>query len=121
MRQRRNLRRLLLFAGGNDLVLAVFGSVQKFVKAKGLYFGLVPSPQTYFFSSFIYHNHWGAFTVLMVALCLGLVAHYARRSERDFWHSPAPSGPTVDSSSASCHDPLLMVAGKAAAGTGAKH
>ncbi len=92
VRQRRNLRRLLLFAGGNALVLAVFGTVQKFVKAKGLYFGLVPSPQTYFFSSFIYHNHWGAFTVLMVALCLGLVAHYARRSERDFWHSPAPSG-----------------------------
>lgn len=92
VRQRRNLRRLLLFAAGNALALAVFGTLQKFVKAKGLYFGLVPSPQDYFFSSFIYHNHWGAFTVLMTALCLGLVAHYARRSERDFWHSPAPSG-----------------------------
>lgn len=92
VRQRRSVRRLLLFAAGNALALAVFGTVQKFMGAKGLYFGLVPSPQDYFFSSFIYHNHWGAFTVLMTALCVGLVAHHARRSQSDFWHSPAPSG-----------------------------
>ncbi|HWA07881.1 MAG TPA: O-antigen ligase family protein [Opitutaceae bacterium] len=92
VRQRRSLRGLLLLAGGNALALAVFGTLQKFSGAKGLYFGLVQSPQQYFFASFIYHNHWGAFTVLMVAISLGLVGYYARRTHRDFWHSPAPSG-----------------------------
>jgi O-antigen ligase len=49
--------------------------------------------QPYFFSSFIYHNHWGAFTVLMVAICLGLVFHFARRGRsRNFWHSPGFGG-----------------------------
>jgi O-antigen ligase len=92
VRQRRSLRGLLLVAAANALALAVFGTLQKFMGAKGLYFGLVASPQPYFFASFIYHNHWGAFTVLMTALCLGLVVYYARHSPRDFWHSPAFGG-----------------------------
>jgi O-antigen ligase len=93
VRRRRALRGLLLVAGANALLLAIFGSVQKLVHAPGLYFGLVKSPQSYFFASFIYHNHWGAFTVLMTAVCLGLVAHYARNgADHDFWHSPAFGG-----------------------------
>jgi O-antigen ligase len=93
VRQRRALRALLLILAGNALLLAIFGTAQKLVGAKGLFFGFIDSPQVYFFSSFIYHNHWGAFTVLMTALSLGLVAHFARRSaSRDFWHSPVPSG-----------------------------
>lgn len=90
IRQRRALRGLLLFLGVNALVLAVFGTVQKLTHAKGLFFGLVRSPQEFFFSSFIYHNHWGSFAVLMTAAALGLVWHFARRREdRDFLHSPA--------------------------------
>lgn len=92
VRRRRSLRGLLLVAAANALALAVFGTVQKFMGASGLYFGLVKPPQAYFFASFIYHNHWGAFTVLMTALCLGLAAYYARHSPRDFWHSPAFGG-----------------------------
>jgi O-antigen ligase len=93
VRQRRALRALPLVIGANALVLAVFGSIQKFLGATGLYFGLVKSPQKYFFASFIYHNHWGAFTVLMTALCLGLVFYHGRRrGHRDFWHSPAFAG-----------------------------
>jgi O-antigen ligase len=53
----------------------------------------VKSPQNYFFASFIYHNHWGAFTLLMTAICLGLIVHHARSDRhRDFWHSPAFAG-----------------------------
>lgn len=90
IRQRRALRGLLVFAGANALALAVFGTVQKLADSSGLFFGLVPSPQSFFFSSFVYHNHWGSFSVLMAAVTLGLTWHYARRREdRDFLHSPA--------------------------------
>ncbi len=90
VRHRRSLRLLLAVLTGNALVLAVFGTFQKLIGAKGLYFGLQRSPQPFFFGPFIYHNHWGAFTLLMIALGLALVFHFAaRRSSRDFWHSPA--------------------------------
>lgn len=90
VRRRRALRGLLVLATANALALAIFGTVQKLVHARGLFFGLVASPQPYFFASFIYHNHWGSFAVLMMAACLGLVWHFARReASRDFFHSPA--------------------------------
>jgi O-antigen ligase len=93
VRSRRGLRALLLFAGGNALVLSVFGTLQKLAHAPGLFFGLVKSPQVYFFASFIYHNHWGAFILLMIAASLGLVWHYARHGDgRDFFHRPAFGG-----------------------------
>ena len=95
IRQRRALRGLLLVLGANALALSVFGTLQKLAGADGLYFGLVKSPNPAFFASFIYHNHWGAFTLLMIAACLGLVWHYSRRSGREyrnFWHSPALAG-----------------------------
>ena len=92
VRRRRALRTLLLILAANAVLLAVFGTVQKLSGASGLFFGLRPSPQVYFFSSFIYHNHWGAFTVLMTAAALGLVFHFGRHTTgRDFWHSPAPT------------------------------
>ncbi len=93
VRSRRALRGLLFFAGANALLLAVFGTLQKLAHSPGLFFGQVKSPQVYFFASFIYHNHWGAFATLMTAGCLGLVWHYARRNDgRDFFHSPAFGG-----------------------------
>lgn len=93
IRQRRALHGLLLIATANTFALAVFGTVQKLAQAKGLFFDLVASPQKFFFASFVYHNHWGAFIVLMLAACLGLTWHYARRSEsRDLFHSPAFGG-----------------------------
>jgi len=87
---RRALRRFFFIALSNALLLAVFGTFQKLSGAKGLFFGLVPSPQPRFFASFIYHNHWGAFCVLMLALALGLFAHYLRRHLlRDLVRTPA--------------------------------
>jgi O-antigen ligase len=90
VRTRRTLRTLLLVLAGNALALAIFGSVQKLTGASGLFFGAVASPNRTFFASFIYHNHWGAFLLLMLAASLGLVFHHALRpGARDFWHSPA--------------------------------
>jgi O-antigen ligase len=92
VRRRRVLRWLMIAATLNALVLAVFGTVQKLTGA-GLFFGLRRSPNEFFFSTFIYHNHWGAFAVLSVAAGVGLVFHLAgRRGARDFWHSPAFAG-----------------------------
>jgi O-antigen ligase len=90
IRQRRTIRLALFAVLGNAAVLAIFGTLQKLVGAKGLYFGLVKSPQVYFFASFIYHNHWGAFTLLMMAAALGLFFHFSRKAQADhFRNSPA--------------------------------
>lgn len=87
---RRAVRKVLFVVATNAVVLAIFGTFQKLIKAKGLWLGLVKSPNDKFFSTFIYHNHWGAFTVLCTAVCLGLLFHSFRRGgHRDFWHSPA--------------------------------
>jgi hypothetical protein len=73
IQQRRALRGFLIACVANALILAIFGTIQRLVGSKGLFFGLVPSPrQPFFFASFIYHNHWGAFAIEMSAVCLGL-------------------------------------------------
>ena len=91
--QRRVIRWLLGVAVANAVVLAVFGTFQKLGHAKGLFFNAVPSPQPSFFASFVYDNHWGAFTILMTAICLGMIARTVRRqSLHDFFHSPAVAG-----------------------------
>jgi O-antigen ligase len=89
---RKSVRTITFILVINALALSVFGTLQKFMGATGLFFGVVKSPNTYFFSTFLYHNHWGAFVVSMIAASLGLAWYLARRGEgayRDFWHSPA--------------------------------
>jgi O-antigen ligase len=87
--RRRVLRALLLILTVNALALAVMGTFQKLANAPGLYFGLQPSPNSQFFATFIYHNHWGAFVTLCTAAALGLLFHYARRSgDSGQRHSP---------------------------------
>jgi len=91
--RRRLLRILLFIVTINALLLAVMGTFQKLASAPGLYFGRVPSPNEFFFSSFIYHNHWGAFCLLFTAAALGLVFHYADHAETGGRrHSPASLG-----------------------------
>jgi O-antigen ligase len=90
IRTRRTLRALLFALAANALVLAIFGTLQKLTGSPGLFFGAVPSPNKTFFASFIYHNHWGAFVLLMLAASIGLVFYHALRpGPRDFFHSPA--------------------------------
>ena len=87
---RRVLRGLLFVVTVNALALAVMGTFQKLARAPGLYFGLQASPNDAFFATFIYHNHWGAFVLLSAAAALGLVFHYARRTDPEGRrHSPA--------------------------------
>lgn len=96
LHQRRAVRLLLGIVVTNAAALAVFGTVQKLAHAKGIYFDAFPTPQIYFFASFVYHNHWGAFMVLMLAGCLALTWHFGRRKEaRDFFHTPAFGGIVV--------------------------
>jgi len=93
LQSRRHVRALLFVAAANAVALAIFGTFQKLAGASGLWFGLVHSPQPYFFATFIYHNHWGAFMLLNVAVGFGLLYHSLRRGEhRDVWHSPALAG-----------------------------
>jgi O-antigen ligase len=93
---RRFVRAVLLGVSANGVALAVFGTFQKLVGASGLWFGAVPSPNKRFFATFIYHNHWGAFTLLNTAVCLALVFHaYRRAIGRDVWHSPVFMGAVV--------------------------
>lgn len=93
---RGRVRWVLFLMAVNAVILAVFGTFQKLVHSNGLWFGLVPSPNPRFFSTFIYHNHWGAFTVLNTAICLGLLFHFLRRAgHRDIWHSPVLMGAVV--------------------------
>jgi O-antigen ligase len=77
IRRRRALRLLLLVAVGNTALLAVFGTFQK-LTSDGLYFGLVPAPNPRFFATFVYANHWAAYSVMIVAACLGLLFRSAR-------------------------------------------
>lgn len=93
VRHRRFLRGLGLLLVGNALVLAILGTLQNLMGAPSTFFGLGPPVQPKFFASFLYHNHWGAFTLLMTAFSLGLIFHFAHRSRaRDFWHSPVLGG-----------------------------
>jgi O-antigen ligase len=90
VRSRARLRGLFLIVLLNALALAVFGTLQKLTHASGIYFGRVHSPQPFFFSTFIYDNHWGAFIILVIGLCLGLIWYYADHADvRGFFHSPA--------------------------------
>ena len=96
LRSRQQIRLLLFVLAGNAVVLAVFGTFQHLLGSPGLYFGLVKTPQEYFFATFVYHNHWGAYILLATAASLGLLHHAWRRQwHRDVWHSPMPAGAVV--------------------------
>ncbi len=89
VRRGRALRGLLLLLAFNAVVLAVLGTLQKLSGSSGIYFGAVAVPQPRYFATFVYHNHWGAFSVLMLALILGLGWHYVRTIQsRDIFQGP---------------------------------
>ena len=93
VRRRSVIRGLLFLLAGNAVVLAVFGTFQQLLHSDGLWFGLVRSPNDHFFATFIYHNHWGAFALMNIAVCLALLFHYHRHGQhRDTLHSPVLLG-----------------------------
>lgn len=93
VRQRRVLRWLLLALVANAVLLAAFGTMQKLLGATAPFFAAGKFRQPFFFASFLYHNHWGAYALLMITASIALVFHYARNARaRDFWHTPGFSG-----------------------------
>lgn len=93
VRSRRVLRNFLLLLAANSVLLAIFGTFQKLLGSTGPWFGMVQTRQTYFFSTFVYHNHWGAYILLITGLCLGLLFYFWKRGGyRDLWHSPVLAG-----------------------------
>jgi O-antigen ligase len=94
--RRRHLRKVLFVIGANAVVLSIFGTFQKLFQADGLWFGAVKSPNPKFFSTFIYHNHWGSFILLSTCACLALLFHHLRRAERnDLQNSPVFFGAVI--------------------------
>jgi O-antigen ligase len=88
LRSRTSLRFLFTLVAANTLALSVFGTLQALSSA-GFYFGAAVSPNTRYFATFIYNNHWGAFMILSLSLCIGLLFYHVRRFQgRDLWHSP---------------------------------
>jgi hypothetical protein len=93
---KRLIRVVLAVALGNAFALSVFGTVQKLVGSNGIFFGAIKSPQDYFFSSFVYDNHWGAFAILMLGAGAGLVLRYSHGVRSDgFFRGPAVTGIVV--------------------------
>jgi O-antigen ligase len=91
--RRHTIRVVLAAAVCNALALSIFGTVQKLVSSTGIYFGAVKSPQDFFFSSFVYDNHWAAFIILMMGACFGLILRYAHGSKGGgFFRGPALIG-----------------------------
>ncbi|HUG11071.1 MAG TPA: O-antigen ligase family protein [Opitutaceae bacterium] len=88
---RRTLRRLCLLIAVNTVALAVLGTVQKLLGATLMIGGVLP-PNLKFFSTFIYHNHWGAFTLVTLCMCVALLFQSARHRHGRFWSSPGVSG-----------------------------
>jgi O-antigen ligase len=90
---KRVIRIILAVVVGNAVALSVFGTVQKLARSNGIYFGAVKTPQPSFFASFVYDNHWGAFAVLMLSACTGLVLRYAHGARGEgFFRGPAFAG-----------------------------
>jgi O-antigen ligase len=93
IRNRRIIRMILAVVVGNALALSIFGIAQKAVGSSGIYFGSVESPQSQFFASFVYDNHWGAFIVIVMGACVGLVLRYAYGEHGEgFFYGPAFTG-----------------------------
>lgn len=85
----RLLQRLAMTLAINTTVIALFGSLQK-LSGQQMFFGLQKAPNSSFFGCFIYHNHWGPFALMGLAMWLGLVPRLSQNNGgRGFWHSPA--------------------------------
>lgn len=127
---RRALRTLALVLSLHAVALAVLGTLQRQIGAAGPWFGAVPRVNEAWFSTFLYHNHWGAFAVLHAAATLGLVFHSLRHPpDRGWHHGPGPllalaalliaaTAPLSTSRSATA---MMLALAVAAAGFAAKH
>jgi hypothetical protein len=91
--RRRTAQLLFMTLAGNGLALGLFGIVQRLI-GNGKMFWFFESPNSSFFSSFIYKNHAGAYLDLTLAVSCGLAAWYYLRGLRRLEKSN-PSGVLV--------------------------
>lgn len=75
------LRWLVWFFVSNATVLALVGIPFKFSGVKAI-LGKWPVPEWYFYSTFLYHNHWCAFALLALAGTTGLFVCATRPGAR---------------------------------------
>lgn len=84
------LRGVLWLVAINGLVLAGVGTVFHLRDATAI-LGKVPSPNPNFFSTFVYHNHWGAFALLCAGSVWSLALYIERRTApTPLTQTPAP-------------------------------
>jgi O-antigen ligase len=83
------LRALVAGIALNTAALAVVGTFFKLSRATAI-LGMTPSPNPNFFSTFVYHNHWGAIALLGAAAAAGMALYHERRRVEAFHLSPAP-------------------------------
>lgn len=74
-------RALLWILVVNATVLAGIGIPYKF-SGEMLILGRHPAPEWYFYSTFLYHNHWCAFALLALAAAVALCLHHHSRFAR---------------------------------------
>lgn len=79
--RRRTLQLLLIVLAVNGTLLALFGVAQK-VLGNGKIFWSIPSPNLWFFASFVYKNHAGAYLNLALTAAMALAAWYYVRGVR---------------------------------------
>jgi hypothetical protein len=88
--RRRTLQLFITVLAINGLCLGLFGIAQRLL-GNGKMFWFFESPNSSFFSSFIYKNHGGAYLLVTLALTCGLAAWYYLRGLRRLEKSN-PSG-----------------------------
>jgi hypothetical protein len=88
--RRRTVQIFFMTLAFNGLLLAALGVAQRLL-GNGKIFWFFDSPNTQFFSSFVYKNHGGAYLLLSLAVTCGLAAWYYLRGLRRLEKSN-PSG-----------------------------
>jgi O-antigen ligase len=90
--RRTTIQRLLSIVAINGALLAIIGILQKVTHAKYILWGLKDVTSAgYFFSTFIYKNHAGAYFNLVLMLTTALLYwHFSRAERRMERSSPAP-------------------------------
>lgn len=88
--RRRTVQIFFIVIAGNGLALALFGVAQRLL-GNGKLFWFWESPNPFFFSSFVYKNHAGAYLVLILSIACGLAAWYYLRGVRRLEKS-SPAG-----------------------------
>jgi O-antigen ligase len=82
LKSQQMIRHLLTCLAGHAIVLALVGAAFRLSGSERI-LGLAEPVHPGFFASFRYHNHWTAFALLAMGLCLALSVYWYRRGRHD--------------------------------------